>query len=177
MASFETECPCSQATEVVCPLSNSTQISMLIDSIANWIKLAVCKFVPWKTAVQIPMPVTGHRFSCKRLLAFRRKTPFLAQRVSPLFFRHFLSQDALGVYPVTLSLWTRLSLFGADFRWGASCELGRPTFHKATKSRDTWRKKRGPEDYSSGPVFGRAEFYLDSVWRRRESNPRPAAFP
>jgi len=42
---------------------------------------------------------------------------------------------------VTLSLWGRLSLFWADFRWGASCELRRPTFRKAWKSRDTWGKK------------------------------------
>ena len=32
------------------------------------------------------------------------------------------------MYPVTLSLWARLSLFGGDFRRGASCELRRPTF-------------------------------------------------
>ena len=88
----------------------------------------------------------GHRFSCKRLLALRGKTPFLAQLVSPLFFRPFLSQDALGVYPVTLSLWARLSLFGGDLGWGASCDDRGLRFRQSVKNPRYVAQKRGPEE-------------------------------
>ncbi len=47
----------------------------------------------------------------------------------------------MGVYPVTLSLLARLSLFGVDLGWGASCDDRTRANAKATKTRDTWGKK------------------------------------
>lgn len=47
----------------------------------------------------------------------------------------------MGVYPVTLSLLARLSLFGDDFWWGASCDDRDQEIGKALKSRDTWDQK------------------------------------
>ena len=78
-------------------------------------------------------------------MASRGKTRLLAHLTSPLFFRHFLSQDALGVYPVTLSLWGRLSLLGADFRRGASCELAGLLFGKRQKPAILGVKSKAPK--------------------------------
>lgn len=43
----------------------------------------------------------------------------------------------MGVYPVTLSLLARLSLFGVDLGWGASCDDRDRASVKALKTRDT----------------------------------------
>lgn len=72
----------------------------------------------------------GRGFFARLLLAFRRKTPFLANSFQLCFFGLSVTGRIWG-RPATLSLWTGLSLFGVDFRWGASCELRRPTFRKA----------------------------------------------
>lgn len=47
----------------------------------------------------------------------------------------------MGVYPVTLSLWDDLSLFGGDLGWGASCDDHDLAIGKAFKTRDTWSEK------------------------------------
>ncbi len=47
----------------------------------------------------------------------------------------------MGVYPVTLSLWARLSLFGGDLGWGASCDDHDRANDKVPKTRDTWGQK------------------------------------
>ena len=55
----------------------------------------------------------GHRFFAMFYWRFDIKTHFWTTRFVPVFAR-FLSQDTMGVYPVTLSLLVRLSLFGVD---------------------------------------------------------------
>ena len=47
----------------------------------------------------------------------------------------------MGVYPVTLSLLARLSLFGVDLGWRASCDDRHFESAKASKNRDAWGKK------------------------------------
>jgi hypothetical protein len=47
----------------------------------------------------------------------------------------------MGVYPVTLSLLARLSLFVVVFGRGASCDDRDRPNAKALKTRDTWAKK------------------------------------
>lgn len=71
---------------------------------------------------------------------FDVKPHFWPIRFAPGFAR-FLSQDTMGVYPVTLSLLARLSLLGVDLGWGASCDDLDRGNAKATKTRDTWGKK------------------------------------
>lgn len=69
-----------------------------------------------------------------------RKPCFEPTRFIPVFAR-FLSQDTMGVYPVTLSLLARLSLFGSDLGWGASCDDRDRANGKALITLDTWGKK------------------------------------
>lgn len=59
----------------------------------------------------------------------------------------------MGVYPVTLSLCARLSLFGVDFGWGASCDDRTRAIAKATKTRDTWGKKKGSPELTGEPFW------------------------
>ena len=81
---------------------------------------------------------TGFSPGC--YLRYDIKPHFWPSRFAPVFAR-FLSQDTMGVYPVTLSLLARLSLFGVDLGWGASCDDRTRANAKATKTRDTWGKK------------------------------------
>ena len=73
---------------------------------------------------------------------FDVKPHFWPTRFAPVFAR-FLSQDTMGVYPVTLSPLGRLSLFGVDFDRGASCDERSQSNAEALKTCDTWEKKKG----------------------------------
>ena len=57
------------------------------------------------------------------------------------------------MYPVTLSLLVRLSLFGGDFVWGASCGDRNRANGKASITRDTLAKKKGLLIGTSKPCF------------------------
>jgi hypothetical protein len=73
-------------------------------------------------------------FSVSLYWCFNVKPHFWPTRFA-LVFARFLSQDTMGVYPVTLSLLVRLSLFGIDFGLGVSCDDRNRTNAKASKTR------------------------------------------
>ena len=97
--------------------------------------------------------VSGRMFSSPRLLVIGVQTSFWAELISPMFLRHFLSQDELGGRPATLSLLARLSLFEVGFERSASCDRGQHQIGKAIKTHDTLVKKERLADRNQRAFF------------------------
>lgn len=68
---------------------------------------------------------TGHVFFAMLLLALDLKPHFWANHFARVFEK-FFSQDAMGVYPVAVSLWAKPSPFRPRFMAIASREMNWP---------------------------------------------------